>query len=262
MINIPKRSQQSIFAIPGPRALSGTFVFILLVVLFAYSIKNLSQLVFMGILLAMMTPIWVGAHFDRKARSRQLIQILEDHGLQSNEIHELDSDFLRAAQSMKPYSLKESTIKSAAAGVYKKHEMIITEHIVGRGRYKQFLMSCAIWTPHDWPKTIIRQRVLMDKIRSTQDLGIESFDKQREIISDDIEFITPILSQMIEWFYIEKLKPMTFQMMPPSGRAEQWIFDGNWIIHADRGRANPKTILQMAEFLTAFVEQIELSTPN
>jgi len=258
-MSIPPRAQLRLFFFPGPRAIVGFALFIVLVATLTnmgYG-KKLPEPMLLLLIFVALSSTWIGSYFDRKSRSRQLIKAFEGHGFVTLNRAELDPDYLQTARSMKPSSLKDSTIKSAVVGSYNDHEIIISEHIVGHGRYKQYFMSCAVWTPHEWPMTIIRQRVLIDRVRSTQDLGIEAFDKKREILSDDLNQIAPTLSILADWFHVEKPKAMTFKMMPPPGLTEQWIFDGHWIIHADRGRANPKTLLQMAEFLTAFVDELE-----
>ena len=261
-MNIPQRSQHRIFTLPGPLTLLGFIIFVVLIGTMTSTgfAKSLSEPMLILLFVIAFIPTWIGAHFDRKARTKRMAKLLEDHGFVPIDTAELDPEFLNAAQNMKPTALKAGSIKSAVVGAFNDHEVIICEHIVGHGRYKQYLMSCAVWTPYDWPKTLIRPRNLLDRVRSTQDLGIEQFDKQREIVSDDLDCVASMLTPMVDWFYVEKLKAMSFRMMPPSGLAEQWIFDGHWVIHADRGRANPKSQIQMPEFLTTFIKQIELHT--
>ncbi|MGV6814846.1 MAG: hypothetical protein ACWA5W_07560 [Phycisphaerales bacterium] len=161
---------------------------------------------------------------------------------------------------MKPNALKQSSIRSATTGMVGEHEVILVEHIIGHGRYKQHMISCAVWSPHEWPATIIRPRNLIDRVRSTQDLGDEAFDKNREIKCEQIDTMKPILLPLAHWFSIDKPRAMSIQLRHTAGLFEQWSFDGHWIALADRGQTNARGLIQMTEFLTAFVEELESKT--
>ncbi len=263
-MSIPPRAQHRIFPIPGPYTIVGIAIFLALAgVLAGTKIgKSIPEPMILIAILVIMLPTWIGSHFDRKARSKRIARLLEAHGFIPCKKAELDPGYLQAAQGMKPMALKPGTIKSALVGVVNEREVILCEHTVGHGRYKQHLISCAVWTPTEWPKTIIRQRNLLDRVRSTQDLGVERFDKLREIVSDDLDHVRPMLSPVADWLFVEKLKAMSFRMMPQPGMTEQWIFDSHWVVHADRGRANPKTLPQMPAFLVDFIEQLEAQLPS
>ena len=117
--------------------------------------------------------------------------------------------------------------------------------------------GCAAWIATELPTTIIRRRTLKDKFSQHEPLGDTRFDKQRIFYSDEPDSIAETLLTHADWFISKKSQISSFRMGQPLGKVEQWAFVGHWIVLVDQGSAYTKQHLAMANFLAAFVQELE-----
>ncbi len=262
-MSIPPRPQHRALPMLGLYCLIGLFISIALLVTLktASFAKTLPNPVLLTSILLSAIPTWVGYLIDEHLSTKNVSLLLEDLGLIPCEPRELDQQFRKAAQDMLPVGLTTDSIDTAFAGLIDQREVIICEHTVGSGRSKKRLVSCAIWSNYDWPRTYVRERPLFERLRSNKDYGVYLLSKSREIISQNIRIMGPILSPLIDWLFVKEPRTFSFQWQDTPGIKEQWMFDGHWIILADHGRANQDTIEQLPAFLMVFIEQLEAQLP-
>jgi len=258
MNGIPERAQMKII-MPGMWASLGFLLFIVGVVSFASSGvgKGWPEPLMLLCMVVLLSPFWVGLYLDTKARRAKLQHALETEGLVRVERAELDPTLQHLGSTLKPYPLKPESFKLSLTGSINEHEVVLSRHTVGHGRYKQHLTSCAVWTPIELPSMTVRPKRLRSKLKQQSVLDNEPFNKQREIICEDKARARALLSPFADWFVVQKPKAMSFTIHITPGLTEQWVFEDHWIMLVERGRSTPDSMLKMARFTTAFVHLLE-----
>jgi hypothetical protein len=170
---------------------------------------------------------------------------------------ELDSELRSTYLQTKPHNLGTASLTHAFSGTHNDYEIVLAEHRVSVGKNTLYYTSCAVWTSVDLPKVMIRQRNLIDKVIAKQDLRDPAFDKQREIKSNNLDFAQQLLQPLAAWFVVDKHSAMSFRLHEVPGKVEMWAMNQNWVVVADRGRANPRQMMEMAHFASSFVHALE-----
>lgn len=256
-MNIPRRPQLSILPRPGIWTLSAALLLIAGFVVLVVFLPDVNKGTFVVIFMSLMVPCWVGAHFDRKARTKRIGQELNLSNFVLTAERDLDLGLTFTYPQTKPHNLGTSTLTHAFSGTHNDYEVVLAEHRVRVGKHTLYYTSCAVWTSVNLPKVMIRQRNLIDKVVAKQDLGDPAFDKQREIESTDLDLARQFLQPLASWFVIDKHSAMSFRLHEVPGKVEMWAMNQNWVVVADRGRANPRQMLDMAEFASSFVRALE-----
>jgi|TARA_R110002072_G_scaffold40713_7_gene114974 hypothetical protein len=237
--------------------LSAVLILIAGFVLLMVFVPNLSKGAFLVIFMCLIIPCWIGAHFDRKARTKRIEQEMHLKDFVLTAESELDSELRSTYLQTKPHNLGTASLTHVFSGLHSGYELVLAEHRVSVGKNTLYYTSCAVWTSVDLPKVIIRQRNLIDKVVAKQDLGDPAFDKQREIESTDLDLARQLLQPLASWFVVDKHSAMSFRLHEVPGKVEMWAMNQNWVVVADRGRANPRQMLDMAEFASSFVRALE-----
>jgi hypothetical protein len=255
--NIPTRARRKLRT-PGPLTWIAIAITVIAFVAFisVSMSRNTSDTVIIALAIMITILTTLTAHYDQKARKKKTSEILESHNFVPCEKNEIEEDLVMAYRELKPIKLKHSSIQLILNGVFNDHEVFVANHVVGHGKYKQHYSSCAIWTEHKWPQTIIRPHKISDKLSKRTNLGCSRFDEQRELRSEDQSLATSILLPLADWFVVERHKSMSFRLHEVPGTKEQWSFQGHWIVLMDHGRMDAEGLVKMAEFLTAFAQQL------
>lgn len=211
---------------------------------------------------ALISPIWFGVRLDQKSRIRKMLEQLDLLGFQEVEPSELEDDLHRALEILEPFEFSFETMRFATKGLIEDQEVILLELFTEVNDNTTTYTGCAAWVPTEWPETTIRRRIIKDRIRKPIKLGFEPFDDQRVLRSSDFELASELLLPHARWFISRPNQISSFRMGQPPGKVEQWALLGNWIVLVDQGSAYTKQHLAMAEFLAAFVEQLELQNSN
>lgn len=258
-MSIPQRAQMKLVILPGLWSCVGFALFILGMASFASSGmgKGMPELMLLLCMAVLLTPFWVGLYLDTRKRRAKLRRALEAQGLVFVERGELDPALTNMGAKLKPTPLKPESFKLSLTGDVGGHEVVISRHTVGHGKYKQHLTSCAVWTPLELPKMTVRPKRLRSKIKSTPVLADERFNKQREVICDDPDRARALLSALSAWFVMDKQKAMSFSISVTPGLREEWLFEDHWVMLVERGRSTPDALLKMAHFVTSFVRMLE-----
>jgi hypothetical protein len=205
----------------------------------------------------LMVPIWIGVRLDRNARIQSMLGHFADQGFIKCQVNELEEELLHALEMMKPIDFPAERIRFASRGLVDDREVVLLELFFEDGNSNLTYTGCAAWIPFALPKTLIRRRSLKDRFCKQEIIGDPSFDKQRVIQSENHDAISPLLCPLSAWFVTDKSQISSFRMGQPPGKVEQWFFNEHWIILVDQGSAYVKQHLSMAEFLSAFVIELE-----
>lgn len=225
-----------------------------LMVLFTIQMTSSFQLVF---ILAIFLPA-IGYYFDQNAVDNRRSAQLEQDGFTECSFEELDADLAHAFQIMKPHSFDADTSVFVYGGTHAGNEVVLFTHeIDSRDDNDTTYTACALWTPLELaPTTIRRKKGLKDRIGKNKDAQEQPLGDYHIIKSDDDRLIET-MNTLHHWFAIKKAKPRHFRMYQPPGIYEQWSFFGHWIIFTDIGNADYKSTLKLADFLTAFAQELE-----
>ncbi len=206
---------------------------------------------------ALMTPVWLGVHLDRKARIRGMLDQFSALGFIECQSDELEVDLLEALESMEPHTFPIETIRFASNGVVQDREVVLLELFTDIDNHTHTFTGCAVWVPFVLPRTRIRRRTFKDRFSKQEGLGESGFDKQRIFASENPDLISSVIREVARWFVTDKSQISSFRMGQPPGKVEQWSFSGQWIILIDQGSAYVKQHMSMARFLTTFVKEFE-----
>ena len=112
-----------------------------------------------------------------------------------------------------------------------------------------------MWTPFTLPYAFIGPKSVWVNYKRT--LGVERFDNVRSLSTQHEREIRDLLIPLIDWFVPQSNDQFAPRGFRYSSKREGWIFDGHWVILADYGHTDANSMILMAEFLVAFVEQLE-----
>lgn len=257
-VAIPPRPEMSMLKLPGWRTLVGIGVFVGVFIGIITTARarhgNITQPMMVLIFVAALSPSWLGAYLDERARRNQLAAVLDAHGFVRTEDKLCDPDVDEACDVMRPWRLKPRSRRFLAAGNINGRDVWIARHTVGAGKHKQHLTSCAVRTDRAWTPAIVRRRNLLDKLANRHDLGHAAFDQQREIRGDDPARAATDLAPLVDWFVTDDHQPFSFKIREIPGKREQWAFHGNWVVLAEMGRTGADGMVRMCEFMAAFAD--------
>lgn len=201
-------------------------------------------------------PAYTGVHLDKRAMLKEKTQELNLHGFLECEFEDLDSDLIEACQRMEPRVLNAATSTITYSSTHDNHEFVFMLHDLSTNDTTIIFTACAVWTPLELSPTIIRRRRLKDRFSLCKDANEHPLGSYHIIESHNAPLIEKI-SMMHPWFAIKKSKPRHFRIHQPPGIQEQWSMNGHWVVYADLGNADTRRMLNLAEFLSIFMKELE-----
>tara|TARA_R110002072_G_scaffold40713_8_gene114976 strand:- start:116 stop:835 length:720 start_codon:yes stop_codon:yes gene_type:complete len=143
----------------------------------------------------------------------------------------------------------------AFLGSYKGRRVLMSEHLSWGPNYLRLSTRWAVWTPFTLPYALVGPKSVWVNYKRT--LGVERFDNVRSLSTQHEREIRDLLIPLIDWFVPQSNDQFAPRGFRYSSKREGWIFDGHWVILADYGHTDADSMILMAEFLVAFVEQLE-----
>jgi len=205
----------------------------------------------------------VTSRFDAKARIESTISALEFSGFIPCEITDVDPEFVESLRCAKSTRLRIKNIKSWSIGTVNDREIVLFIVKVPTDNDHEFHAGCGAWSKFHWPRTTIREpNGFFDRFIKAKKIGDSIFDKSRRVITDDSQLMHPVFAAVAGELPEMDNAHKSFRMSNGTETKEQWIINGNWVCVFDNGSIEAENFLDMSDFLTKFVEHMELQIPE
>ena len=189
-----------------------------------------------------------------------LISVLRFYGFEMHTRKTLAPEILELCRRNE-LGLNNDTFRRAFVGKVGDRDFIISQH---QTIAENQLRSSTRWyarTKFELPFALVRNKSIF--VDHVHDLGHTQFDDVKSLSARDISSVRDLLKPMVSWFLVSPEDAIAQKLTQYQLKQEKWLIHSHWVMLEVTNSTNAEGMISMANFLTAFVDELErhLSPP-
>ena len=189
-------------------------------------------------------------------QQREIIRQMKERSFQFYKSKALPAE-LREVCTRIELGFHNDRLKSAYTGKTDGRLTVVSNHRTYYLSEKNMSISSrwAIKSSISFPYAAIRPKsIFVDHERT---LDHQQFDQQCSLSTKDIGVIRTLLLPMAEWFTTTNSDAKLMTKPRPISKKINWLIENQWVMIEIYGAHDEYRMIQMTEFLSAFVDQLE-----